>query len=82
MINKYEIWFESEIIGTTGSFVKALDLGYEILASIARYPDPNDPDEYMYLQIRSYHWFDRLFNPKDYDIVEFSKIHNRFIVKK
>ena len=85
MFNRYEIWFEGEKIGESDSFFKAMDIATEILETIKKHP--KEPDEYMYLQIRCYHWIDRLFRIKNksvpvirYTIVVWSEKEQKFVI--
>lgn len=91
--NRYEIWFE-EKIGDATNFHKAMEIATEILDTIKKYPNENDREEYMYLQIRCYHWFDKLFRIKQkniptigslkkpirYTIVVWSEKEQKFVV--
>lgn len=86
MFNRYEIWFD-EKIGDATSFNKAMDIASEILDIIKKYPNPNDIDEYLYLQIRCYHWLDRWFKIKHkkvpvirYTLVFWSEKQQKFII--
>ena len=86
--NRYEIWFE-EKIGDTNSFYKAMDIATEILDTIKKHPKEDDKDEYVYLQIRCYHWIDRLFKIKHksvpvirYTLVVWSEVKNMFVVNR
>jgi len=94
-MNRYEIWFD-EKIGDATSFNKAMDIATEVLDIIKKYPDQKDPEEYVYLQIRCYHWLDRLFKIRDknipvigvlkrpirYTIVVWSELKQRFVLQK
>lgn len=85
--NRYEIWFE-EKIGDATNFHKAMEIATEILDTIKKYPNQNDRDEYMYLQIHCYHWFDKLFRIKQkniptkirYTIVVWSEKEQKFVI--
>lgn len=86
MFNRYEIWFE-EKIGDATNFYKAMEIATEVLDVIKKHPDQKDPDEYVYLQIRCYNWFDRLFRIKQkgfpgikYTIVVWSEKKQRFVI--
>lgn len=92
MFNRYEIWFD-EKIGDATSFNKAMEIATEILDTIKKYPNPKEPDEYVYLQIRCYHWFDRLFKIRDkgkipgvlkrpikYTLVVWSEKEQKFVI--
>lgn len=83
MFNRYEIHF-LEKIGDATSFKKAMDIAQEILDTIKKYPE--EEDEYQYLQIHCYWWFDRFFGVKDkrgvkkHTLVVWSDVKKRFVI--
>jgi hypothetical protein len=87
-MNRYEIHFDGEKIGDASNFEKAMEIGYEILDTIKKYP--KETDEYQLLQIRCYHWLDRLFRRKNhvgmkshrYTIVVWSETEKKYVVNK
>ena len=77
-----------EKIGETDSFEKSMVVGDEILDTIKKYPNKEDPDEYATLQIRCFHWISRLFGTKGvhggprYELVVWSKKKEKYVVSK
>lgn len=84
MLNKYEIWFDGELIGQTGGFSKAMDIATEVLEIIKKYP--KEPDEYQLLQIRCYNWLLRILGAKDkngfnkHQLIVWSELEQRFML--
>ncbi len=76
-MNRYEVHFEGEKIGDADNFNTAMDIATEILETIKKYP--KDKDEYQFIQIHCYWWFDRLFNPTKYSIIFWSEKENKFV---
>lgn len=70
-MNRYEVHFEGEKIADAKSFDKAMDIAFEILDVIRKYP--KDKDEKEHIQIRFYWWFDRIFKPKRYSVLVLTK---------
>jgi hypothetical protein len=80
MFNRYEIYFDGEKIGDANSFNKSMDIATEILDTIKKYP--KEEDEYQLLQIRCYHWLDRIFSPKKYTLVNWSEVKQMFVINR